>query len=89
MIYLFAGWNISRFILKQQPVEFPATTMLGALCYYITHASPKDFQPMKANFGILPPLNDGQRRNKRERAKAHASRSKAELGEFLKREAFQ
>lgn len=85
---LFAGWNISRFIQKQQPVEFPATTMLGALCYYITHASPKDFQPMKANFGILPPLNDGKRRNKRERAKAHASRSKAELGEFLIREAF-
>lgn len=62
--------------------------MLGALCYYITHASPKDFQPMKANFGILPPLDDGKRRNKRERAKAYASRSKDELDEFLKKEAF-
>ena len=85
---LFAGWNISRFIQNQQLVEFPAATMLGALCYYITHASPKDFQPMKANFGILPPLDDGKRRNKRERAKAYASRSKDELDEFLKKEAF-
>jgi len=32
------------------------TTMLGALCHYITHASPDDFQPMKANFGIVPEL---------------------------------
>jgi len=29
--------------------------MLGALCHYVTHAEAKDFQPMKANFGLLPP----------------------------------
>jgi methylenetetrahydrofolate--tRNA-(uracil-5-)-methyltransferase len=28
--------------------------MLGALCHYVTHASIKDFQPMKANFGLFP-----------------------------------
>ncbi len=30
--------------------------MLGALCHYIAHANPTRFQPMKANFGLLPPL---------------------------------
>ena len=28
--------------------------MIGALCHYVTHAETKSFQPMKANFGILP-----------------------------------
>jgi methylenetetrahydrofolate--tRNA-(uracil-5-)-methyltransferase len=28
--------------------------MVGALCHYVTHAEAKSFQPMKANFGILP-----------------------------------
>ncbi|MFZ0544329.1 MAG: hypothetical protein WAM60_02755, partial [Candidatus Promineifilaceae bacterium] len=27
--------------------------MLGALCHYVTHASAKSFQPMKANFGLF------------------------------------
>ena len=85
---LFAGWNISRFANDQQPVVFPATTMLGALCNYITHARPEDFQPMKVNFGIFPPLADGKRRNRRERAKAYASRSEVDLEKFLVREAF-
>ena len=85
---LFAGWNISRFANDQQPVVLPATTMLGALCNYITHARPEDFQPMKVNFGIFPPLADGKRRNRRERAKAYASRSEVDLEKFLEREAY-
>lgn len=31
----------------------PLTTMLGSLYNYILNASPKDFSPMNANFGIL------------------------------------
>jgi methylenetetrahydrofolate--tRNA-(uracil-5-)-methyltransferase len=85
---LLAGWNVSRLIQNQQPVVFPPATMLGALCYYITHAKPEDFQPMKVNFGIMPPLENGKKRNKRERAKSYASRSALELEAFLNREAF-
>lgn len=85
---LLAGWNVSRLIQNQQPVVFPPATMLGALCYYITHAKPEDFQPMKVNFGIMPPLENGKKRNKRERAKSYASRSTLELEAFLNREAF-
>ena len=80
---LLAGWNAARVIQQMHPLVFPVTTMLGALCNYITHASPQDFQPMKANFGILPGLDDGTRRNKRERGRAHAIRSAFDLEHFL------
>ena len=66
------------------PLIPPTDTMLGALCYYITHADEKDFQPMKANFGIIPPLVDGKRRNKRERAAAYAERAIRQLRNYLK-----
>ena len=56
--------------------------MLGALCYYVTHAEPGDFQPMKANFGILPPL-DNPPRGKRERQQAYAARAAEALETFL------
>jgi len=80
---LFAGWNVARLVRNLPPVIIPTSTMLGALCFYISHASSNDFQPMKANMGILPPLDDGKRRNCRERAKAYAKRSAAELEKFL------
>jgi methylenetetrahydrofolate--tRNA-(uracil-5-)-methyltransferase len=53
---LLAGLNLARHL--QGPSEWiaPKTSMLGALAHYITHAEPKDFQPMKANFGIMPDL---------------------------------
>jgi methylenetetrahydrofolate--tRNA-(uracil-5-)-methyltransferase len=53
--------------------------MLGALCHYITHADLKDFQPMKANFGILPPLEFTSKIGKRDRGKAYAERALEDL----------
>jgi methylenetetrahydrofolate--tRNA-(uracil-5-)-methyltransferase len=65
-------------------IVLPQTTMLGALCHYITHAEDKTFQPMKANFGILPPIITGAKRlNRRERQQAHAARSAEDLGRFM------
>lgn len=51
---LVAGLNAARLLQQQMPLIFPTNTMLGALCHYVTHASIKDFQPMKANFGLFP-----------------------------------
>lgn len=48
-----AGINMARYLSQQQCIEFPAYTMIGAMAHYITHASPKYFQPMNANFGII------------------------------------
>jgi methylenetetrahydrofolate--tRNA-(uracil-5-)-methyltransferase len=57
--------------------------MLGALCHYITNANAKDFQPMKANFGIVPPLTDGKKRGKRERAAAYSERAITALDRWI------
>jgi methylenetetrahydrofolate--tRNA-(uracil-5-)-methyltransferase len=75
---LVAGLNAARLAVGQPPVEFPPTTMIGALCSYISNAEPDSFQPMKANFGLLPPL-DRPVRKKRERYAAYARRALADL----------
>jgi methylenetetrahydrofolate--tRNA-(uracil-5-)-methyltransferase len=86
---LLAGVNIARVLAGDEPLALPPTTMLGALCHYVTHADAADFQPMKANFGLMPPLTDGSKRGKRERAAAYAARALADLGPFLRERAFQ
>jgi methylenetetrahydrofolate--tRNA-(uracil-5-)-methyltransferase len=80
---LLAGINAARVATDEAPLVLPETTMLGALCHYVTHTEPKQFQPMKANLGILPPLADGVRRNRRARARAHAERGDRDLQAFL------
>jgi methylenetetrahydrofolate--tRNA-(uracil-5-)-methyltransferase len=76
---LLAGINAARLLQKEAPITLPETTMLGALCHYVTHADLKDFQPMKANFGILPPLEFASKIGKRERGKAYAERALLDL----------
>jgi methylenetetrahydrofolate--tRNA-(uracil-5-)-methyltransferase len=80
---LLAGMNAARLLQGIPLLTLPVTTMLGALCHYITHADLKNFQPMKANFGILPPLENAERLGKRERAKAYADRALADLETYL------
>lgn len=52
---LIAGINVANQILKKGKLIFPTDTMIGALCNYISTENEK-FQPMNANFGILPKL---------------------------------
>ncbi len=80
---LLAGWNAANFLLEKPLIEMPQGTIIGSLCNYITHADAKDFQPMKANFGIMPEF-EVRIKGKRERAAAFADRSKSELKTFLK-----
>ena len=80
---LLAGWNAANFLLRKQLIEMPPNTIIGSLCNYIAHAEAKDFQPMKANFGIMPEL-EIKIKGKRERAAAFADQSKSELKAFLK-----
>ena len=56
--------------------------MMGALPHYITHADPDDFQPMKANMGLLPELSDPVR-SKRQRYAAYAARAHMDLTNYL------
>ena len=71
---LLAGINLARLVTGREPVTMPGSTMMGALFYYITHAESKEFQPMKANFGIMPRLQPHVRR-KRERYQKYAERA--------------
>jgi methylenetetrahydrofolate--tRNA-(uracil-5-)-methyltransferase len=82
---LLAGLNAVRLYQGEEPITLPQTTMLGALCHYVTHADLKDFQPMKANFGILPPLEIASKIGKRERGKAYAERALGDLQLTLNR----
>lgn len=80
---LVAGINAARFLKELPPFVLPITTMTGALMHYITHADAKDFQPMKAMFGLLPPPEDKKRRTKRDRYDYYAQRSLSDLEEYL------
>ncbi|MBE9048532.1 FADH(2)-oxidizing methylenetetrahydrofolate--tRNA-(uracil(54)-C(5))-methyltransferase TrmFO [Pleurocapsales cyanobacterium LEGE 10410] len=73
-----AGTNAARLALGQQPIAIPETTMMGALLEFISSASPKHFQPMPPNFGIIPPLPT-KVKTKRERYGQYCDRSLADL----------
>lgn len=80
---LLAGINMARLLQNKATLELPRETMLGALCHYITHADLKDFQPMKANFGILPELHLEKKIGKREKGQAYADRAMQALEAHL------
>ena len=52
---LVAGKNVVNYIKGNNLITFPENTMIGALANYISVPNEK-FQPMNANFGILPSL---------------------------------
>jgi len=78
---LVAGINACRLLNTQLPLEFPEETMIGALARYITLKS-EDFQPMNANFGILPPLAERVKK-KQLRKEAYSTRALEALKSFI------
>lgn len=75
-----AGVNAARIVSGADALALPEITMMGALFHYITHAEPAGFQPMKANFGLLPEL-DAPVKDKRARYAALAARALAAIEE--------
>lgn len=86
MCGIVAGLNAARLIRGLPPLTLPPETMMGALLDYISHYTGKDFQPMNANFGLLPepepPVRDRWQRimAKVERAQRSLQRFLQELG---------
>ncbi|MFR5749192.1 MAG: FADH(2)-oxidizing methylenetetrahydrofolate--tRNA-(uracil(54)-C(5))-methyltransferase TrmFO, partial [Thomasclavelia spiroformis] len=78
---IVAGINMARLLEGKEPLAFPKETVMGALANYITNASKDDFQPMKANFGILPDFPT--RIKKKERKEAYATRAINTMKEFV------
>lgn len=75
---ILAGINAARHIKGEAPLILKNTTMMGALAEYISSSPSKDFQPMGANFGVLPPLPE-KIRDKRERYAALSARGLNDL----------
>ncbi len=78
---IMAGLNCARRLLGKETVTLPETTMIGALSRHISDETVKNFQPMGANFGVLPALPD-KIRDKSERYSALAKRAMDDLRAF-------
>jgi methylenetetrahydrofolate--tRNA-(uracil-5-)-methyltransferase len=79
---LMAGINMARLVQGEPLLTLPPTTMIGALLHYITHADPENFQPMKANMGLLPEMT-AWIKGKEARYAAYAARARADLEQAL------
>lgn len=76
-----AGINMARMLEGKETLVFPNETVMGSLANYITNASKENFQPMKANFGILPDFSI--RIKKKERKAAYATRALDTMKKFV------
>ena len=75
-----AALHALRMLVGKEPLPLPATTITGALSAYISTPN-DDFQPMNANYGLLPPL--GERvRDKRARKEEYRRRSLEDLKKY-------
>ncbi|MFB4162655.1 FADH(2)-oxidizing methylenetetrahydrofolate--tRNA-(uracil(54)-C(5))-methyltransferase TrmFO [Alteribacillus sp. JSM 102045] len=81
---LIAGRNAALLSESKEPEVLPQDTVIGSLAQYITTANPDNFQPMNANFGLLPKL-DKKIKNKKERNEQLAERALGSIQNFMKR----
>ncbi len=79
---LMCGVNMARMLSGEEPVVPPAETMLGSLVRYVHEADARHFQPMNANFGLLPPLSQ-RVRDKRKKRELLAERAVLAMREFV------
>lgn len=75
---LLCAINIDRRAAGKKAFMPPPTTICGALSRHLLTAS-ENYQPMNANFGILPPLLGAKIKDKKERKHAYTLRGLADL----------
>ncbi len=79
---LLAGINAAQLYLDRPSYELPETTILGALLQTITDSNRTNFQPMNVNMGLFPPLENFSGKDKKEKNRLLAIRSKNSLDEW-------
>ena len=79
---IMAGINACRISENKETLTLPNDTMIGALSAYISDPTVKKFQPMGANFGVLPEL-ENRPRDKKERGAAYSQRALNSLNKYL------
>lgn len=82
---IMAGINMVRFLENKEGLVLPEETMIGSLSRYISDKTVKDFQPMGANFGVLPPI-EPHIRDKKLRYKALSDRAIEIITDILNKE---
>jgi len=80
---MLAGLNAVRLTTGAALLRPPRTSMLGGLLHYLTTASPAAFQPINANFGLVPVLPQVVR-DRQERNRLLAERAQADFAAWLK-----
>ena len=80
---LLAALNTYAQMSSLPAVLLPRTGAFGALAAYATDPAVEGYQPMHVNFGLVPPLDDGRRRSKRERYAAYSQRALADLDGYI------
>lgn len=80
---IMAGINACRVLEGKSTLTLPNDTMIGALSLYISDPTVKKFQPMGANFGVLPEL-ENRPRDKKERGAAYSQRALDSLNRYLR-----
>jgi len=79
---LLAGLNAARLLQGKETLTFPKDTMIGALHQYISSSEVERFQPMKAIFGLLPPL-EHRPQSRKDKGFAYSKRALRSLREFM------
>lgn len=77
-----AGINAALRSRGENAYYFPREMMTGAMAYYISHGDKTAFQPMNANFGVMPPLENKVKGGKKARNEAYAARALAKTDEI-------
>ncbi len=80
---LLAGINASRHLHSLDPLILPVDTMMGSLFDYITRTDPASFQPMKANFGLLPSIPMQRKTTKREKHEKIANKARESMNKYV------
>ncbi|MCI6616208.1 methylenetetrahydrofolate--tRNA-(uracil(54)-C(5))-methyltransferase (FADH(2)-oxidizing) TrmFO [Ruminococcus sp.] len=80
---IIAGINACRRLLEKPALVLPRETMIGSLTAYISDPIVTKFQPMGANFGVLPEL-ENRPRDKKERGAAYSKRALDAIDKYLK-----
>ena len=79
---IIAGINACRRLLDKPSLVLPRETMIGSLTAYISDPTVTKFQPMGANFGVLPEL-ENRPRDKKERGAAYSKRALDAIDKYL------
>ena len=80
---IYAALNMYRYLNNEELVVFPNETIMGSMANYISIPT-ESFQPMNANFGIVPELDSNIRVKKKDRKLLYGQRALDKMKECIK-----